>query len=782
MIERFGYWLVRNRLKIIAVIGFITLLFSWQIVAKLRIESHLEDLLPPKHSYIQTHNLYKDQLGDPFKVFFMLKVKDGNIYNQETLLKVRRIHDALDVIHGVDHNLLLSICSHKVKKVAVTKDSVLAEPLIEKIPTSEKEFISLRKVINENEGIVGVWVSWDEKAVLFSATFIPSLVKYSDLFQKTQDLIKAESDSNHELFAAGDPLLIGWIYKYQGEMYTIFGITVMALILLLFLYFRSAVGVLVPSLSALISAVWGLGFCGLMGFNLEPLTLVLPLLITARALSHAVQVTERYLELYDEHKNVDTAAALTIRSILPPGTLGIATDGIGIFLIAVAPLPIMQKLAYVCSFWAFSIVFTGLVLTPLLISLFPAPKNISKIVNTEQGMIQAMLGWIAKVGYGKSGVGLVIGMALLFVITGLISLKVDIGDVNPGSPILWQDSDYNEAIAEINQHFIGMEELYVIVEGARDRSVLSIEFVKKLSEFQRHMENNPLTSGTLSIADLLPTVEKYIFGGYPKWEVLPTNEDESNQAFIVLTGTSGPKDYARYFSGNLRMANVIVWTKDHMGNTIRSVISSINEFIEANKEGIANANMKFRLASGNLGVLAAANETVKDSQLLNFVLVMLTVFGLCALTYRSFLAAIILMIPLNLANFVTLSIMYFMGIGLNINTLPIVSVGIGVGIDYGIYLLSRLCEEYQGTGSEYSLATVTRAIKTTGKAIYFTATTMIVGVVIWYFLSSLRFQAEMGLLLAIIMFINMVGALLGIPALIYVIKPRFLGTVKLIVR
>ena len=142
---------------------------------------------------------------------------------------------------------------------------------------------------------------------------------------------------------------------------------------------------------------------------------------------------------------------------------------------------------------------------------------------------------------------------------------------------------------------------------------------------------------------------------------------------------------------------------------------------------------------------------------------------------------IILMIPLNLANLITMSIMYTLGIGLNINTLPIVSVGVGVGIDYGIYLLSRLCEEYKVRG-EYSFATAATAIRTTGKAIFFTATTMIAGVIFWYFLSSLRFQAEMGLLLAIIMFINMLGALLLIPSLVFVFKPKFLGRVKLLVK
>ncbi|MFZ2948225.1 MAG: MMPL family transporter, partial [Desulfuromonadaceae bacterium] len=136
--------------------------------------------------------------------------------------------------------------------------------------------------------------------------------------------------------------------------------------------------------------------------------------------------------------------------------------------------------------------------------------------------------------------------------------------------------------------------------------------------------------------------------------------------------------------------------------------------------------------------------------------------------------AVFLMIPLNLANIITLAAMHYLEIGLNVNTLPIVSVGVGVGIDYGIYLLSRFCEEFQISGA-YSLAVANRAIRTTGKAIFFTATTMVVGVLFWYFFSSMKFQAEMGLLLAIIMFLNMLGAMVILPMLLYIFKPKFLG-------
>lgn len=396
-------------------------------------------------------------------------------------------------------------------------------------------------------------------------------------------------------------------------------------------------------------------------------------------------------------------------------------------------------------------------------------------------MTQKILGGIAKIGFGKAGITCFLIAVGLYAYTGWVSSKVNIGDINPGTPILWQDSDYNIAVGQINRYFPGTEELYVIVEGDIENAVQRPEVLKLLDSFQQHMERNPLVAATISVADFLLPIHKYVYGGYQKWNILPNNPTDSAQIFHLLMGGAAPGDYDHYFSEDQKNANVIIWYKDHMGDTIREAISWVKKFMEERKAAIAKAKVTFRLASGNIGMLAAINETVKDSQFLNFILVMLTVFLMCAITYRSFVAAIILMIPLNLANLITLSIMKWLGIGLNINTLPIVSVGVGVGIDYGIYLLSRLCEESQREG-EYSFMVLRKSIKTTGKAIFFTATTMVAGVIFWYFLSSLRFQAEMGLLLAIIMTINMVGALILIPSLVYVFKPKFLLKTKLLIK
>lgn len=780
MVKKISIWIMGHRFIVLGTIFILTIFFASQVF-KMEIKTQFEDLLPQNHPFIKVHNKYEKQLGAPFKVFLMLKVKEGDIYNQETLRNAQEITDKLDLIPGVNHNQVYSIGSRKVKKRSITANGIITENFMDRVPETDEEMEEFKETVYNTRGVYGIWVSRDEKSLLFSAAFIPDRVDINVLFEKIGELKQSYSDSNHDIYVAGEPILTGWVYFYQKEMYWIFGVTFTVLIFLLYFYFRNLVGVVVPTLATLIGGIWGLGFSGLLGYNLEPLTLVIPLLIAARALCHSVQIIERYFECYAEYREVNAACIESTSSILPPGTLGIATDGIGILLIAVAPIPIMQKLAFVCAFWAFTIIITGIIFTPVLVSFFKPPKNLTDIVDMTKGMTQKLLGLIARLGFGKAGVTTFIGAVLLFAMTGWIASKINIGDINPGTPILWPDSEYNVAISKVNEGFPGTEELYVIVEGNGKGAITEPEFLDILDSFQRHMEKNSRVSATLSVKDFLPSINRNIFGGYFKWEIVPTDPIQVGQLFYVLMGQSAPEDFDLYFSRDTKDANVVIWFKDHTGDTIREAVSWITKFIKEKKDDLAKVNATFQLASGNIGVLAAINETVQKSQILNITLVTLAIFLFCSITYRSIMAAVILMIPLNLTNLITLSIMKGMGIGLNINTLPIISVGVGVGIDYGVYLLSRLCEEYRAIG-EYSFATADKTIRTTGKAIFFTSAAMIAGVIFWYFLSSMRFQAEMGLLLAIIMFLNMIGSLVLVPSLVYVFKPKFLGRAKLLLK
>jgi predicted RND superfamily exporter protein len=295
--------------------------------------------------------------------------------------------------------------------------------------------------------------------------------------------------------------------------------------------------------------------------------------------------------------------------------------------------------------------------------------------------------------------------------------------------------------------------------------------LQAMQRFQQYMELDPEVAGTFSFADLVAATNRLLHGGLPKWGMVPENQaDAAMIAQLALSG-AGPGDSDRWFTRNLTAANVNVWYKNHRSETVERALQRAKAF--QSKDQIPGPSSgEFRLASGTIGLMGAINETVARSQLEILFLVMTVIFVMCSLTYKSILAAFILLVPVNFSNLAAASVMAYMNIGLDVNTLPVLAIGTGVGIDYAIYLMSRICEEHP-LHNNYD-ETLSRAIATTGRAILFTASTLVVGMVPWYFLSSLRFQANMGLLIAALMVINMIAALVLIPLLVSMIKPKFI--------
>ena len=206
--------------------------------------------------------------------------------------------------------------------------------------------------------------------------------------------------------------------------------------------------------------------------------------------------------------------------------------------------------------------------------------------------------------------------------------------------------------------------------------------------------------------------------------------------------------------------------RDYTHDTIMDALKRAKEYIAANPAD----KIDFRLAGGLFGILAAVNEEVEWSYRVNLYLVLVTVFILSFLTYWSLAGALIVMIPSIVAQPLTEAIMYWTNIDMNINSLPIAAIGIGIGIDYGYYVLSRITEEYAHFPDVDQA--IEEALMTTGRAILFTGTTLTASVIFWLFF-PMKFQAEMALLLALILFLHVIGALVFIPSMVSLFRPRF---------
>ncbi|MGQ0700827.1 MAG: efflux RND transporter permease subunit, partial [Panacagrimonas sp.] len=506
--------------------------------------------------------------------------------------------------------------------------------------------------------------------------------------------------------------------------------------------------------------------------------------------SHCVQFTERYYEIYAHVKDKAKAAEITMGVMMAPSVLGIFTDIVGVFLIALAPIPAMERFALFCGMWCVWLIPTGVVLISLLLAALPAPKNVEHLVGGHSAnatgfnaMFLAVLEWISKLSYGRNAkiTGPIVAVVAVFAI--FEALQIKIGNPVEGSGLLFDDSEYNEAIRQINKNFPGVNTLEIVLEAKDPKNP---DRVAKLADtfvtsqaLQKGLENGDFPPrATLSYGDYLGEAQRLFAGGNPKWmPVDPTNEQVSAAAMVSMAGSS-PKAFSHVADFELQNSTISLWYSDNKQETVDAALASATKAVEA--AGLDHDAFRIRLGTGTIALQQAMNNVVDR---FHYVIIscLSIVIGIgCSLAYRSVVAALILLIPVNLANFVLTATIHLMGVGLDINTLMVAAIGVGVGIDYGIYLLSRICEEYHAQDGDWGRA-ITASITTTGKAIMFTAIIMLMGIAPWPLMSELKFMADMGLLLMMIMAINMVLALVVLPLLVFLIKPSFVKSKDLFV-
>jgi hypothetical protein len=359
-------------------------------------------------------------------------------------------------------------------------------------------------------------------------------------------------------------------------------------------------------------------------------------------------------------------------------------------------------------------------------------------------------------------------MVVMLTVGVWYSHKLRIGDVSIGEAIMHRDHPYNVAYRFVNKNFVGSSQLVIIAEGNKEEAIQDGAVLNKIEQFQKYMEQGPDTGGSLTVTNMMRRAYRMYHEGEPRWEFIPDETRHLGNLFFLIGSSTSPGEMDRYFSRDYKNATITVFYRDYSSEVIRGAIRRAKEFIAANPL----ENVTFRLAGGLMGVLAATYEEVDWSYMVNIPLVMITVFVLSFITYRSVLGALIVMMPSIVAQPLSEAAMYWLGIDANINSLPVAAIGIGIGIDYGYYVLSRIVEEYRKR-PDFDLANA-EALMTTGKAIMFTGTTLTAAVIFWLFF-PMKFQAEMALLLTLLLFFHIVGALVFIPALVSLLKPRFVS-------
>jgi predicted RND superfamily exporter protein len=437
---------------------------------------------------------------------------------------------------------------------------------------------------------------------------------------------------------------------------------------------------------------------------------------------------------------------------LVPGGVALISDTIGFITIMLINIEVIQQMAITASLGVATIIFTNLILLPILLSYIGFPNDYRQRLHDSIERLNRFWMHVSRTAKPWPAAALILLALVLLIFGAMHASRIKIGDLHKGVPELRPTSRYNLDSKAITEHFsIGVDMLNVIVETIAD-GCIDYTIMENIDRFAWRLAN---TQGVQSVVSL-PGIAKVINSGWSegalKWRVLPRDRQVLVEAVQYIPTSSG------LLNADCSTMPVMIFTTDHKAETITHVVDTVKAYQDKN----GTDQIRFRLATGNVGVMAATNEEVSAAQFPILIYVFAAIIILCLLTFRSVRATLAITLPLGLVSLLSYALMTKLEIGLKVSTLPVVALGVGVGVDYGIYIYCRFQAHLNEGMTIYQAYHNT--LKVTGSGVLVTGVTLAIGTATWIF-SPLQFQADMGILLTFMFLLNMLGALLLLPAL-----------------
>jgi predicted RND superfamily exporter protein len=751
----------------------------------LRIDTSFNKTLPVEHEYMRT---YLDPKVADFRganrVLIALIARDGNMFTPQFFAALRKATDEVIVMDGIDRTRVQSIFTPNVRYLEVVEDGIEAGNVIPADFTPTPENMARVRDNIRKAGIIGRLVAND-----FSGALVSAIVLDNDAQGKPVDPIQvahqlerrvrqaieypagatAAGPDVHSSVSGGaqgaafpragiDVRMIGFA-KVMGDIADGAGSVVMFAVTTLLLtlvavraYCQSWRVAFVPVLCSCVAVLWQLGALVLLHYGIDPIGLLVPFLIFAIGVSHGVQKISAVSDAAFAGLDSMEAARRTFRQLLAPAVIALLADLVGFVTILMIPVQVIREMAITASIGVAIVILTDLVLLPVLVSFVHFDAGYQDRVAKRQRRLATL--WRHLSGITRRGPALlIIGCAaLLAVLGGWKGRETPIGDTQAGVPELRPDSRYNRDNDVITSKFnIGVDVLTAIIESQQPVCV-SYDLMSAVDRFAWHMRNVPGVQDVIT----LPFIAKIAIAGWNegslKWRSIPREQTQLTQSTRYIETSTG------LLNDNCDVVPVMMFLADHRASTIERVVAEVKGW----RAGNPTAGAQVRLAAGNVGVMAATNETVEAKQLRILAGVFAAVIVMCLLTFRSLVGTLVVVVPLALVSVLVYAVMALVGIGLKVSTLPMVALGAGIGVDYGIYLFSRMQEFlHQGLPVRECYE---RTLRVTGASIIFTGITLAIGVATWVF-SPLKFQADIGIMLTFMFLVNMLAAIILLPAL-----------------
>ncbi len=751
-----------HRKVFLGLFALITLLLAAS-ASQLRVDAGFAKMIPLEHPYMKTFVAYQKTFGGANRVLIALRTKDGqDIYTPAFFKTLKGVTDDVFFLPGIDRPTVTSLFTPNVRFIEVVEEGFAGGNVIPATFAGTSADLAQVRANVLKSGHVGRLVSNDFRGALVSAELLEvdpttgDKLDYQAVAQKLEAIRTKYASSNVDVHIIGFAKAVGDIAEGAAGVLVFFVIAFFITALLLWWYAGSLKLTALALVCALVPVIWLLGLLPLIGYGIDPLSILVPFLIFSIGVSHAVQMTNAWKLEVVAGADGFTAAKTAFTKLFVPGAMALLANAVGFMVMVYIAIAIVRELAITASLGvALMIVTNKMLLTILLSYLRPSPAELERL-RRQGGEARGEWLWrrLEALARPRPALVVLVCTALLLGLGALKSRELRTGDLGKGIPELRDDSRYNQDIlAIVNSFSIGVDVLSVIARGKNiDGACTDFAVMDAIDRFENHMRNVYGVQGTQSLAGMSKIVNAGWNEGNPRWRVHSRNRDVLAQSVTPIDTSTG------LLNTDCSAMQLLIFTRDHQGETLAHIIREVKRYTAAHPQ----KNVEFLLASGNVGVMAATNEAVDQAEVIMLVLLFASISLLCYVEFRSVAAVLCIVLPLAIVAVLCNALMALLGIGLKVSTLPVIALGVGVGVDYGIYLFERM-KHALAEGRTLPQAFHT-ALQQRGTAAIFTALTMSISVGTWVF-SALKFQADMGILLAFLFMVNMLGAILLLPAL-----------------
>ncbi|WLG48560.1 RND family transporter [Pseudomonas sp. FP1742] len=764
--------LFNHRRVILGICVLLSVVFGYQALS-LKLNAAFEKMIPTDHPYVQNYLKNRGQLGEGGNTLrIAIEARQSSIFDAAYLETVKKINDEVFLLPGVDRSYMKSLWTPATRWIGVTEEGFDGGPVIpDNYDGSAGSLEQVRQNV-ERSGEVGRLVASNFKSsiVLLPLQDITSddgkPLDYNALSTQLETIRAKYETDNIKIHITGFAKVVGDLIDGMRQMQLFFAATLVICGIVLFWYTRCIRSTLLVLLCSIIAVVWLLGLLPTLGFDLDPYSILVPFLVFAIGLSHGAQKMNGIMQDIGRGADKLVAARFTFRRLFLTGLMALVADAVGFAVLMIIKIPVIQDLAVAATIGVLTLIFTNLILLPILLSYTGVSKAAAQreAANDKFSQLDALharhpfWAFLDRFTERKWASGAILIAVILGVAGFAVSLHVKIGDLNPGAPELRPESRYNSDNRFMVSNFSASSDKYVVMVRTPQYFCANYQTLVSVDALEAQLQQLPGVVSTTSLAALSKQAAAGMNEGSMTWYEIPRN-----QGLLNAIITRAPREL---FNQNCDLLTVYVYLKDHKADTLTSVVQTVEQFAATHNSD----QLQFLNAAGNAGIEAATNIVVKRSNVQMLFMVYAAVIALCFITFRSWRAVVCTVLPLMLTSILCEALMVGLNIGVKVATLPVIALGVGIGVDYALYILSVTLTNLRN-GSSLSDAYYL-ALLSTGKVVVMTGITLGIAVLTWV-LSPIKFQADMGILLGFMFIWNMVGALILVPALAhFLLKPK----------